>query len=178
MNWKDIVGYEGIYEVSDAGEVRSKEGKTTYTERHGVRRWKQRVLKQKTSKDNTCRVSLWKSGKEQTWLVHRLVALAFIPMIDGKEYINHIDGSRLNNHVANLEWCNHAENSNHAFDMGLVPADKIVLVHKETKEAYYFRSKSYASVFLGKNNGYLSGELIKGRTELDDYLVFMEPGNL
>lgn len=65
MEWKDVVGYEGIYEVSDTGEVRTKEGKTTYTERHGVRRWKQRTLKQKVSKDNTCRVSLWKGGKEE-----------------------------------------------------------------------------------------------------------------
>lgn len=116
--WKDIVGYEGIYEVSNTGKVRTHKDKTTLSDRHGIRKWKQRELKQKVSKDNSCRVSLWKNKKEQTWLVHRLVALSFIPKIPGKEYINHIDGSRLNNTVENLEWCNHKENNNHAFDTG------------------------------------------------------------
>lgn len=174
MEWKDVVGYEGIYEVSDTGEVRTKEGKTTYTEMHGVRRWKQRILKQKVSKDNTCRVSLWKDGKERTWLVHRLVAKAFIPEVVGKDYINHIDGSRLNNNVSNLEWCDHTENNNHAFDNDLMQTDKIVLVNKKTKEAHYFRSKSYASQFLGMNKGYVSGQLKRGNTEFKGYSIFVE----
>lgn len=61
--WKDVVGYEGIYEVSDAGKIRTKLGKTTHTEKHGIRTWKQRELKLKTDKLGYKRVSLFKDGK-------------------------------------------------------------------------------------------------------------------
>lgn len=176
VEWKDVVGYEGIYEVSDTGLVRTHKNKTTYTERHGVRKWKQRTLKQKVSKDNTCRVSLWKNGKEKTWLVHRIVAKAFIPRVKEKNYINHIDGSRLNNSVDNLEWCNHKENNNHGFDNHLINTnDKVVLMDKKTEKIHYFRSKSKASQFLGKNKGYLSNRVNRGSYDLDDYWVFVNP---
>lgn len=172
--WKDVVGYEGIYEVSNTGDVRTHKNKTTFTEMHGERKWKQRILKQKVSKDNTCRVSLWKSGQEQTWLVHRLVAFAFIPEVPGKEFINHIDGSRLNNDVNNLEWCTYVENSNHAFDNDLMSSNnKVVLVNAATNEIHYFRSMSYASAFLDKNNGYISGQIAKGKYEVDGFLIFL-----
>lgn len=174
MKWRDAVGYEGIYEVSKCGQVRSKEGKTTHTVRHGVRNWKQITLKQKISKDNTCRVSFWKEGKERTWLVHRIVAKAFIPRIEGKDYINHIDGSRLNNRVDNLEWCNHKENNNHAFDNDLMTSNnKVVLVNKETKNAKYFRSMAMASFYLGKNPGYLSG-VLKRSKGIKEYEIFVK----
>jgi len=177
MEWRDVVGYEGIYEVSDTGEVRTKEGKTTYTERHGIRRWKQRVLKQKVSKDKTCRVHLWKNGQSRTWLVHRLVAMAFLPMEEGRDYINHKDGSRLNNHVANLEWCNHEENQNHAFDTGLTTSNKrVLLMDMDTRQTHYFRSLAKASEFLGRNKGYVSGKLQKGESEIDGHIVFVEGG--
>lgn len=170
--WKDVVGYEGIYEVSNTGYVRSKEGKTTYTKRKVVRKWQQRELRLKVSKDNTCRVSLWKEGKERTWLVHRLVALAFIPSEEGREYINHMDGNRLNNHVDNLEWCNHTENNNHAFDTGLISTGvKVTLTCKESGKVRSFRSMSKASQFLGLNKGYVSGLLLKGVTEYKNYLI-------
>lgn len=177
MEWKDVVDYEGIYEVSDTGEVRTKEGKTTHSTRHGVRRWKQRVLKQKISKDDCCRVTLYKNKKEKTWLVHRLVAEAFLPKIEGKNYINHIDGSRLNNNVLNLEWCDHKHNNNHAFDNDLIKTGrKIVLVNKETKEPHYFRSMSKAGHFLGKEHGFVSENLTKGKRELCGYWIFTEAG--
>ena len=170
--WKEVVGYEGIYEVSNNGEVRTKEGKTTFTKRHGVRKWKQRILKQKIDKENSCRVSLWKDGKEKTWLVHRLVALAFIPMIESKNYINHKDGNRLNNHVYNLEWCNHTENNNHAFDNDLISTGQsIKLVNVKTNEEHVFRSKAKASLFIGKSHGYISAILKKGLKEVNGYKI-------
>lgn len=170
--WKDVPGYEEIYEVSNLGRVRTKEGKVTYTERHGKRRWKQRVIKDKTPNGRDVRVSLWKDGKCKDWLVHRLVAFAFIPKENGRDSINHKDGNPKNNKVENLEWCNHKENNNHAFDNRLIPARNLVLVCKETYEPYYFRSLSKASEFLGKNQGYLSGALKKGKKELDDYYIY------
>lgn len=179
MEWRDVVGYEGIYEVSRCGQVRTKEGKTTYSRLHGERKWKQRVLKQKVSKDNCCRVSLWKKGNEKTWLVHRIVAKAFLPRVEGKNYVNHIDGNRLNNHVTNLEWCNHTENNNHAFDTGLMRTNnKVVLVNKKTEEPIIFRSLSKASEYLGKNSGYLSNRFNKGLYEVEGYWVYVSPSEI
>ena len=170
--WKDAVGYEGIYEVSNSGLIRTKEGKTTYTERHGIRTWKQRVLKQKIDKENSCRVSLWKDGKEQTHLVHRLVAKAFIPNPENKGFVNHKDGNRQNNHVDNLEWNTYEENQNHAFDTDLTSINhKIKLVEKSSGKEFLFRSKAKASEFLGKNNGYISLRLKRGHKEVDGYEI-------
>jgi len=172
IEWKDIPSYEGIYEASTDGQIRSKEGKTTHSTRHGSRVWKSRVLKQKVGKDTCCRVTLYKDKIEKTWLVHRLVALTFIPTIKGKEYINHIDGDRLNNSVGNLEWCNHEENNNHAFDNELIKtATKVKLIHKDTSETLEFRSMSKASEFLGRNVGYISGLLARDVFETELYLI-------
>lgn len=171
--WKDVTGYEGIYEASTDGQIRTKEGKTTYTEKHGIRKWKSRVLKQKVGKDKCHRVSLWKEGKEKTWLVHRLIALTFLEKPINKDYVNHMDGNRSNNLLENLEWCNHTENNNHAFDNDLMTTNKkIVLRNKITNELFYFRSQSKASLYLGYSDKYISSQLLKGKFEIDDYEIF------
>lgn len=176
MEWRNVVGYEGIYEVSNTGLVRTCKNKTTHSVRHGSRIWKQRILKNKTPNGRNVRVTLWKDKRPRSFLVHRLVAEAFIPKVKGKESINHIDGNPKNNHVSNLEWCDHKENNNHGFDNDLMNTnDKIILLNKETKEPYYFRSKSKASEFLGKNIGYISGLTAKGKYETDEYVIFVSP---
>lgn len=177
MEWRDVVGYEGLYEVSNTGLVRTHKNKTTYTKRHGVRKWKQRILKDKTPNGRDVRVTLWKDGQPKDFLVHRLVAKAFIPRIEGKDSINHLDGNPKNNHVSNLEWCNHKENNNHAFDNGLMNTnDKIILVDKKTNESHIFRSKAKASLFLGRNHGYISNRINQGNYELEGYWIFVSPG--
>lgn len=177
MIWKDVVGYEGIYEVSDTGLIRTHKDKTTYSTRHNtLRHWKQRILKDKTPNGRDARLALWKDGKEKYFLVHRIVAEAFILKVEGKECINHKDGNPKNNHVSNLEWCDHEENNNHAFDNGLMPTnDKVILVDKTTHETHLFRSKSKASLFLGKNKGYLSNRIQSGKFNLDNHWVFISP---
>ena len=174
MIWKDVVGYEGIYEVSDSGQVRTHKNKVTHSTRHGKRKWKQRILKQKVTQDRTCRVSLYKNKQEKTWLVHRLVALAFIEKVEGKDFINHKDGNRLNNTVDNLEWCDHKENNNHAFETGLMTTNQqVILLNKKTKESHYFRSKVKASEFLGRNRGFVSRLLKRKQNEYEDYIIFI-----
>jgi HNH endonuclease/NUMOD4 motif len=171
-NWKDIVGYEGIYEVSDDGQIRTHKDKTTFSKKHGVRKWKQRVLVQKVGKDDSCRIELYKDRKSKTWLVHRVVALAFIPKVPGKDYINHLDGNRRNNRVGNLEWCNHKENNNHAFDNKLIKtANGIALYNNETRRIQYFRSMAKASEFLGKHHGFVSALLKRGEREHGKYTI-------
>ena len=166
--WKDVVGYEGIYEVSNKGRVRTHKHKTTYTKKHGVRHWKQRYLKDKTPNGRDVRVTLWKDGKPNYYLVHRLVAYAFIPKIEGKNCINHIDGNPKNNNVENLEWCNHSENNNHAFETGLMSTNMNVKLINEIGIEYEFISMNRASEFLGRSNGYISRNLKNNNTKLTD----------
>lgn len=170
--WKDVVGYEGIYEVSNYGNVRTHKDKRSWLKRHKTwRYWKQRHLKNKTPNGRDIRVALWKDGKVKDWLVHRLVAYAFIPNYDEtKNSINHIDGNPKNNYVENLEWCNHKENNNHAFDNGLIKTSKITtLVRISDDKQFHFRSMAKASLFLGRNDGYISGVLKNSkRKEIKD----------
>lgn len=172
--WKDIPNYEDLYEASTHGRIRTKKGKTTIRNDGSKRVWKQRILKNKDCNGRDYRVNLWKEGKSKDYLAHRLIALTFIPKIEGKDFINHIDGNPKNNNVSNLEWCDYVENNNHAFDNGLINTNyRIVLVKKETGEPFYFRSLAKASKFVGKNSGYLSGALKRGIIELPEFYIFV-----
>lgn len=171
--WKEIPGYEGVYEVSDFGRVRSSKNKTTKSIRSGERKWKQRILRLKTDKNGYKRISLWKNKQPKDFLVHRLVAMAFISKVEGKDYINHIDGQPSNNHVQNLEWCDHRENLMHAFENRLNKnAQPIILYNLNTKEMHYFISKAEAGRFLGRNHGFISRIIKEGIKEVDEYLIF------
>ena len=168
--WKDIPNYEGLYEVSDKGRVRSKEGKATYTERHGVRRWKSRILKVKNKNAREFRVDLWKDGNPKTFLVHQLVGFAFLPNPNEYKSINHLDGNPRNNNVDNLEWCDHRINNNHAFDNRLIKTGKrTALISIETREIHNFRSIAKAAEFLGRSTNY-----VRENKNADGYLVFIE----
>lgn len=106
--------------------------------------------------------------KTKSFLVHRLVAFAFIPEIEGKISINHKDGNPKNNHVDNLEWCNHLENNRHAFENNLIGTQKeTTLINHTTKEKHSFRSMAQASFFLGRNQGYIHDCLRKNNRITD-----------
>lgn len=161
--WKDIPNYEGIYQASNLGRIRTAEGKTTYTKRHGIRHWKSRILKGRGDNIATGkRVSLWKNGKVKDWLVARLVAITFLGEPQGNvNTVNHINGNRLDNRIENLEWLTIADNIRHAFDTGLMPYKKVILYNDNFKMT--FRSLSQASKFLNRNHSYLSLCLKKNR---------------
>lgn len=155
--WKDVVGYEGIYEVSDHGRVRTHKDKVSWSNRFNTwRYWKQRYLKDKTPNGRDVRVCLWKNGKPKYFLVHRLVGFAFIPLVEGKDCINHIDGNPKNNCVENLEWCNHQENNRHAFETGLMSSNMKVKLINSLGIEYRFNSMSQAGLFLGRSHSYIS----------------------
>lgn len=97
--WRSIIDYEGLYEVSNYGEVRKTDGTMM---RGNINSYGYRV------------VSLTKNGKKKDKKVHRLVALAFLTTIQGKDCVNHKDGDKLNNYVENLEWATKGENNRHA----------------------------------------------------------------
>ncbi len=103
--WKEIKDYSN-YLISDNGKVICKNS----------RNYKfNMVIKCGVSKKGYIKVGLTKNGKQKTFLVHRLVAQAFIPNSENKETINHIDGIKSNNNVNNLEWATSSENQKHAY---------------------------------------------------------------
>ena len=105
--WKPVIGYEGLYEVSNWGRVKSLE---RYNLSNCLR--KGRILKQKQCKDGYKSVTLYKDGKRKIIFVHRLVAQAFIPNPNNYPYVNHKDENKQNNIVTNLEWCDAKYNTN------------------------------------------------------------------
>lgn len=107
--WKDIEGYEGLYQVSNIGRVKRIRfiNKNTNIE-------KERIKSLKKRKDGYLEVALYKNGKGMSIQVHRLVAKAFIPNSNNLPQVNHKDGIKTNNVVTNLEWVSASENALHS----------------------------------------------------------------
>lgn len=104
--WKDIIGYKGIYSVSNKGIIKSnKHGGTLSPNKSGNQRY--------------CRVKLYKKGHFKRFPVHRLVMITFIGKIPKGKQINHIDGDKYNNNLHNLEYCTPRENCIHSYKNGL-----------------------------------------------------------
>lgn len=170
--WKDIVGYEEIYEVSSYGRIRTVEGKKTYTQLHGTRIWKQRVLKYKGYTPQTgYRVSFYKNGEQKDFLVSRLVAFTFYneDINNRKLTVNHKDGNRMNNMIENLELISLADNIRHGFETGLYKCQKQTKIKNlMTGEILVFRNQVIASRFFNKNVGFINGRIKKRKLMIDD----------
>lgn len=115
--WKPVVGYENSHEVSNKGRLRSIP--RDVASRGGITRWRGKLISARLDQDGYPRPTLQVNKKRYYKLLHRLVAMAYIPNPDNKSCVNHIDGNKLNNNVENLEWCTVSENNNHAFRTGL-----------------------------------------------------------
>lgn len=114
--WKDIPGYEGLYQASNFGRIRSLDRLRHFydgAKGNHYRKYKGRILKQFFTTTGYYMVVLSKDGIESSQKVHQLVAKAFLPNPKGYKQINHKDENPLNNHLENLEWCDAKYNCNY-----------------------------------------------------------------
>ena len=110
--WKDVVGYEGYYQISNLGRVKSLQTmKYSHKEKCAIAVMRERILKPYPNTKKYLLVDLKKDRKRNTQKVHRLVAKAFIPNENNYPQVNHKDENKQNNNVDNLEWCTNQYNS-------------------------------------------------------------------
>lgn len=155
--WKDIEGFQGCYQVSNLGMVKGLNRYVPCGKNGGVRLQKGCILSTSENEKGYLRVRISRSRKEKyTFLVHRLVAKAFIENQNNYPQVNHIDGNKKNNNVSNLEWCNNSYNQIHAYAHGLNdqskydagrPKRKVAQIDIHTKEIIFiYESISNASI--------------------------------
>lgn len=115
--WKDIKGYEGLYQVSNLGNIKSID--RSIKRSTSLMKLKSKPISQYVGNRGYPMVSLCINGKCKRYLVHRIVAIAFLPNPLNKAYVNHIDDNKQNSNLENLEWSTPTENSIHAHKHGL-----------------------------------------------------------
>jgi hypothetical protein len=142
--WKDIKGYDGFYQVSNLGRIKSM---SRLIGRNHKTKQPERILKQYKNYKGYMQLSIGKAHK--LYLIHRLVALTFIPNHEHKPQINHINGIKNDNRVENLEWCTNQENNYHATNT--------LKINRKTMLGKYGHNKNSKKIIqLTK-----SGEIIK-----------------
>lgn len=130
--WKDIIGFEGIYQISDLGRVKSLERVIMRSDGkpYPVR---QRIIAVNKYFDSTGNgylgVCLIFKGKRKTKHIHRLMAESFLSNPNNHPQLNHIDGNKFNNVLSNLEWCTASENVKHAYRTGLKLPTRLSKTH-------------------------------------------------
>ena len=175
--WKPVENYEELYEVSNKGNVRSLDRNVQYKKTDFTMKIKGIDLKPNVLKKGYLQVTLSKSGKPKSMLVHRLVMNAFNPTTDDNLQVNHIDGNKENNEFSNLEWVTAMENTNHAYDIGLrddtignnrkLTEDEVLEIidlyetgnftQKELGNKYNVGRNTIGEILLGKTWGWLTG---------------------
>lgn len=153
--WKDIPGYETLYQCSSYGRIKSMQRLENSKRRKPI---SEKILKPATTNDGYFRVCLW-NLKQSCQSVHRLVAITFIPNPENKKQVNHKNGIKTDNRVENLEWCTIYENLEHGYRTGLLDnrgekCGRVKLTEEQVKEIRrkYVRIK-YNTIMLAKEYG-------------------------
>ena len=153
--WRPVVGYEGLYEVSNTGNVKSLERTVWDSVRGYYRTIPERILKVGKTTNGYLHVQLYKDGKGKWYLVHRLVAVAFIGNPNNLLVINHKNEIKSDNRVSNLEWCSHSYNNSYN-DKGKKIGEKnskpVIGINKVSNLILEFSSAHEAERKLGINN--------------------------
>lgn len=138
--WKDIKGYEKLYQVSNLGNIKTLDYNHTK---------KEHLLKPILQQDGYYAVNLMKNGKRKRLRINRIVASAFLG--ESNLVVNHKNGNKLDNRVENLEWCTCKENTKHAMNTGLIKTIPIMCYNLDNAKTKIFKSIKIASKFLNIN---------------------------
>lgn len=152
--WRDIKGYEGYYQVSNLGRVRSLD-REVLSKGGSFRKVRSRVLLNIKSYSGYLLVNLFKEGKGESLRVHRLVMLSFMYIDNNEElHVNHIDGNKLNNNLCNLEWSTPTDNIEHAFENKLHcnPKKPVIMLSISGDRIKEFKSIRDAGKFVKGNH--------------------------
>ena len=150
--WRDIEGYEGFYQVSSIGQVRSVDRVVDH-KRHGKVIRKGRVLKELKNGNGYSFVTLYKNGKYKPFKVHRLVATAFGYNPHDKNQVNHESGIKTENGIWNLEFVTPSENIRHAYQMGLFTSRKTLTDDQADQVRYEYASGDIIQSKLAEKYG-------------------------
>ncbi|WP_286777107.1 NUMOD4 domain-containing protein [Sphingobacterium sp. UBA2074] len=112
--WRDIPGYEGIYQSSTKGFIRSLDRLLKNSKGQFIKKGSIKSLNK--SKNGYLSVDLYRDNKRQTLLIHRIIAITFINNTKNADTVNHINGDKYDNDVNNLEWCTYSENHKHSYE--------------------------------------------------------------
>lgn len=173
--WKPIKNYEGLYEVSNNGRIRSVDRVVEFNTAYGKqeRFFKGKIISQHfDGKKNYLFVILSKNGKQKMRNVHRIVAENFISNPKNYPEVNHIDENKTNNNVGNLEWCDHKYNNNYGIKSFASKGERNAMnkfseeTIKEIRSVYIHRDKEFGLTPLSKKYGISLSHLcsiVKGR---------------
>ena len=168
--WRDIKGYENLYQVSNKGRVKSLgNGKSNYS--------KERLLKTRKNKRGYIQVNFSKDGKIKMFYVHRLVAETFIPNPNNYPVINHRDETPCNNCVENLEWCTQKYNVNYGtgkFRTAAKNSRPVKCLDLETNKTTYYDSHKEAEIKMNIGYGTISHSLYTCKSPYKNRYIFTE----
>lgn len=153
--WKDIKGYEGLYQVSINGDIKNKFGVV-------INGWQQ-------NKHGYRKVRLYKNRKAKDFYLHRIVAIAFVDNPNSKPIINHIDSNPKNNKASNLEWVTQKENMEHASINNRLNTNGTKVLNTETNEV--FKSIKAAADSIGMKQNTLVYKLLGKRKNETPFIV-------
>ena len=155
--WKDIEGYEELYQISNFGNVKSLHfNHSSYS----------KLLTNRIVNEGYCQVVLYKNKIRKAFYIHVLVANAFIPNPLNLPEVNHKDGNKINNHISNLEWVTSQENSIHAVETGLRTVPKGSEHYRSKKINQFDKSRNFIKTWdsmceISRVLGYATSNIFK-----------------
>lgn len=154
--WRDVKGYEGLYQVSNLGRIKSLSNKSNH---------KETKILSLSKVQGYMHVALYKNSKQKIYKVHRLVAMAFLNNPLNLPQVNHINGKKDDNTISNLEWISAKDNARHAHRIGLAHAQKgaennrskkVIQMSMDNKPIVIFYGMREAERVTGIGHSYIS----------------------